>query len=122
MYIIFKEVVNDAGQLETQFLFPYVDHAYNLHVKDLVATMNELIPEMYKTRMEVRYKEVPGYDVNFTERGENIFIVARLRKGVIEEILDAYPNDLTFGVDLLNKENKDENVKYIGAWLKGNLC
>lgn len=122
MYVVFKEEVTENGTIQTTFMLPYVEEPYTLRVKDLVNEMNELVPQLYRERTKVRALRAGDYDLDFTREDENIFIVARTRKNVVEEILDAYTEDMTSAVSLLNKEVKEDGVKYIGSWIRGSLA
>lgn len=122
MYVIFKEEVVDSGGFKTTFMFPHSEQPNTMRVTDLITELNDLIPPSYKERIKIRALKVGDYDVDFTSSLEGIYIVARARKTFVEEVLDAYTDDMTNCVTLLNRECQEPDVKYVGQWIRGNLC
>lgn len=122
MYVIFKEEVTDSGAFETTFMFPYIEQINAMRVNDLVESLNGLVPSVHRAHIKVRALRVGDFEVDFTRPGEDIFVVARTRKGCVEEILDAYTDDMSSCVTLLNKEVNQVDVAYVGQWIKGSLC
>ena len=121
MYIIFKEIITEGLGTETIFMFPYTEGPSTLDVRNFVSELNYLIPIEARNKVKVKSLYAGEYDIDLSRPTENIYLVARLRNGKLEKILELFNCDMSATIKLLNSESENKEVTYIGSWIKGTL-
>lgn len=124
MKILFKVEIKEDEKIVTP-LFPSADSCYRqtgLHT--IIRAMQDLIPEDKKDNIKFVSLYAGNYefsDNTSISHRHDFYALVRMKDGIPDEILDIDERSQWRSLDLLNKENKDETIKYEEFKIGGEL-